>query len=263
MGDISNEGEIKMTISFMILETDVTFSKQLQEIIEHKLAEETKIKAEVITADTFEDAMDKRAAVDIHVVNVNLNSAIDYIRAVSKTYSEDEPVIPVIVLSSYSEDFYRMEVLNELKVISYIEKDRGYRKEHMLQELKRAVKCVKSFDNRTVTFSRPTYQQTYKEKNVWCIKRLPHGQKKIIVTIYDEANHKLINEQFSIKSSLGEVLELFSSPDKMVRCHQSWLVNPKVIIGDTKNDLVLLSGLKIPIGGEYRDNVESYYVTQR
>ena len=256
-----------MIISFMVLENDAVFSARLKEVIERKLTEEIGIEAEIVTATSFSEAMDKQESVDIHLVGIDLNgkgSGLDYIKEVANGYSDDEPVIPVVVISSHNEEFYKMMALNDLKVISYIEKEKTYNEAQVLKDLKRAVKCFKKFDDRTVTFSRPGgYKVTYKERDIWCIKRLPQGQKKIVVSIYDEASKGLIEKEFSIKSSLGEVIELFSSPDKMIRCHQSWLVNPRVITGETRKDLILVSGLKIPLGGEYRDNVGTYYITLR
>jgi len=246
----------------MILEDDTIFSKRLKEIIERKLTEELGIEAKIVTATSFDEAMDKKGLVDIHLVDLSLEgekSGIDYIKELAKDYPDDEPAIPVIVISCHNEEFYKMMALNEFKVISYIEKETTYNEEQVLKDLKRAVKCLKKLDDKTVTFSRPAFKRTYKEKNIWCIKRLPHGKKRIVVTVYDEFNNELIEEEFSIKNSLMEVPKMFSAPDKMIRCHQTWLVNPRVIIGETRNHLVLLSGLKIPFGGEYKDSVESHY----
>jgi len=250
-----------MIISFMILEDDAIFGKRLKEIIERKLTEELGIEVKIVIATTFSEAIEKSASADIHLVDIDLmgkETGIDYIKEIAKNYPADEPSIPVVVISSHSEEFYKMTALNELKVIGYIEKEKTYDEEQVLKDLKKAVKCVEKFDDKTVTFTRPAYIRTYKERNIWCIKRLPHGQKKIMVTIYDEFSKELIEEEFSIKSSLTEVPKLFSSSDKMIRCHQSWLVNPRVIVAQTRDDLILSSGLKIPLGGEYVENVESY-----
>jgi len=251
-----------MIVSFMILEDDDVFSKRLKEVIERKLTEELGIEVKIVRATSFNEAIYKKGLADIHLVDLSLEgekNGLDYIRELAKDYPDDEPSIPVVVISNHNEEFYKMMALNELKVISYIEKETTYNEEQVLKDLKRAVKCFKKLDDKTVTFSRPAFKRTYKEKNIWCIKRLPHGKKRIIVTVYDEFTHELIEEEFSIKNSLMEIPKMFSSSEKMIRCHQTWLVNPRVIIGETRNSLVLLSGLKIPFGGEYKDSVESYY----
>jgi len=250
-----------MIISFMILEDDIVFGQRLKQIVERKLTEEMGIEVKTVLATTLSEAIEKRASADIHLVDIDLTgkgNGLDYIRELAKDYSDDEPSLPVVVISSHSEEFYKMTALNELKVIGYIEKGQAYNEEQVLSDLKKAVKCVEKFDDKTVTFTRPAYKRTYKERNVWCIKRLPNGQKKILVTVYDEFSKELIEEEFSIKSSLTEVPKLFSASDKMIRCHQSWLVNPRIIVAQTRDDLILASGLKIPLGGEYVENVESY-----
>jgi len=258
---LEKKEKIRMTISFMILEDDAVFGQRLKQIIERKLTEDLGIDVKIIITTSLSEAMEKRASADIHLVDIDLEgkgNGIDYLRELAKDYPEDEPAIPAVVISSHSEEFYKMTALNELKVIGYIEKETAYSEEDVLKDLKKAVKCVQKFDDKTVTFTRPAYKRTYKERNIWCIKRLPNGQKKIMVTVYDEFSNELIEEEFSIKSSLAEVPKLFSDPDKMIRCHQSWLVNPRIIIAQTRDDLILSSGLKIPLGGEYVENVESY-----
>jgi len=79
-----------------------------------------------------------------------------------------------------------------------------------------------------------------------------------MVTIYDEFSNELIEEEFTVKNSLTEVPKLFSAPNKMIRCHQSWLVNPRVIVGETRRDLILTSGLQIPFGEKYTDSLKPY-----
>ena len=251
-----------MIISFMILEDKEIFSNRLKQIIERRLTEELGIESKIVTADSFDQAMTKKKVmtIDVHVVDIDLKgqgNGLDYIKEVAKEYA-DEPVIPVVVLSSHREEFYKMKALNELKAIGYIEKGTMYNEEQVLEDLKKAVKFAKVFDTTTVTFTRPNEKISYLEKNIWCIRRSRTKQKKVLVTIYDDHKKALIVEEFSIKKSLLEVPALFSSEKQMVRCHQSWLVNPRVIIGETKDQLILSQGLKIPLGDDYRGQIEPY-----
>jgi len=250
---------MKMIVSFMILENDIVLSKRLKEIIERRLTEELRIEVRVMTASFFSEAMNKGIILaDIHLVDIDLLGGLNYIKEVVNSYPEDQPAIPVIVTGSHNEEFGTMMELIDLRVTGYIKREEKYDEEQVMKYLKRAVKCFKRFDDKTVTFSRSGNKRTYKERNIWCIQRLPHGQKRIMVTIYDEFSNELIEEEFTVKNSLTEVPKLFSAPNKMIRCHQSWLVNPRVIVGETRKELILISGLQIPFGEKYTDSLKPY-----
>jgi len=82
----------------------------------------------------------------------------------------------------------------------------------------------------------------------------PNRSKKMLVTIYDEDSGDVIKEIFSLKKSLLEVPDLFSSQNCMMRCHKSHLVNPRAIIGRRGDQLLLRLGEKVPLGGEYTES---------
>jgi len=150
-----------MIVSFMVLENDAVLSKRLKEIIERRLTEELRIEVKVMTASFFSEAMDKGVILaDIHLVDIDLPGGLNYIREVVKSYPEDQPAIPVIVIGSPNEEFDKMVALIELKVTGYIKRKEAYNEEQTLKHLKRAVKCFKKFDDKTVTFSRSGNKRT-------------------------------------------------------------------------------------------------------
>ena len=259
---MAKEGGERMIISFMILEDKEIFSNRLKQIIERRLMEELGLESKIVTASSLDEAIRKKAriSIDIHVVDIDLKgrgNGLDYIKEVAQDH-DGEPVIPVVVISSHKEEYYKMKTLNELKTIGYIEKGKLYDEKQVLKDLEKAVKCAQYLSNKTVVFSRLNEKMSYKEKNIWCIERLPNGQKKMSVTIYDEHKKALVVEEFSLKRSLLEIPTLFSSEKQMIRCHQSWFVNPRAIVGATKHKLILSQGVEVPLGDSYRESIELY-----
>lgn len=249
-------------ITFLILEDNPKFLDQTVKLIERQLTEVAGIDCKILTATTAKEALKRKAetSIDIHVIDIDLpggGNGFTYLEEVAKGYEDDEPVLPVVVISDQENDAYRIKALDRFKVTGFIGKSK-YDGKLALTALRRAVKMVRLLDEKKVTFRRPREVRIYKEKNVWAIERLPRGQKKMLVSIYDEEKNQIIKEEFSLKSSLLEVPGLFSSPTCMIRCHQSHLVNPLVIIGQRGDQLLLPFGEKVPLGGEYADNIEIY-----
>jgi len=245
-------------ITFMVLEDDVVFSDKLVKFIERKLSTELNIECKVITANSLHAALETKAKfqMDVHVVDIDLigpGNGFNYITSVAEQYPEDEPVLPIVVISSHGEDYYKLKALQK-RVIGYIEKSE-YSDDLAMSNFKRVLKMVRLVHEKMVTFTRPGETRVYKEKNVWTIRTIPGKSKKMLVTIFNEDSGEVIEEEFSLKKSLLEVPELFSDPRSMVRCHKSHLVNPYVVKGQQGDKLLLPYEIKVPIGAEYIDNV--------
>jgi len=243
-----------MTFSFLILEDEQTFINKIDSVIKSM-----DINSKVLTAYTVEEGIEKAnsTAIDVFLVDVNLNeprTGLDFIAAIREKY----PLSPVIVISSLVEMHHKIKAFSDLKVLGYI--DKPFENEQVISDLSKALEIAKIINNRTVTFKRQNYARTYRTKDIYCIQRMPKGKKRIVVTAYDEAIGDVTTDEFSIKSSLAEVLELFQNEQDVVRCHQSWVVNPKFIRGFdvNKEELVLVNNIKIPLGDTYKHNVASF-----
>jgi len=243
-----------MTYSFLILEDEQQFINKIDSVIKSM-----DIDSKVLTAYNVEEALEKAhsTAVDVFLVDINLNeprTGLDFIREVRASY----PLSPIIVISSLSEMHHKITAFNDLKVLGYI--DKPFENEQVIDDLTKAIEIAKIINNRTVTFKRQNFARTYRTKDIYCIQRMPKGKKRIVVTAYDETSDELSTDEFSIKSSLAEVLDLFHNSKDVVRCHQSWIVNPKFIRGFdvNKEELILVNNIKIPLGDTYKHNVASF-----
>jgi len=243
-----------MTFSFLVREDEQGFINKIDSVIKSM-----DINSEILTAYAFDEALEKAKStgIDVFIVDINANESragLDFIREIRESY----PLSPIIIISSLTEVSHKIAVFNELKVLGYL--DNPFENEQLIADLLKGIELAKIINNRTVTFKRSNFTKTYRTENIYCIQRVPKGKKKIIVTSYNKRTGKISTDEFSIKSNLAEVLELFQNDQDMVRCHQSWLVNPKSIrIFDTsKEELILVNNIKIPLGDTYKQNVASF-----
>lgn len=243
-----------MTFSFLILEDEQTFVNKIDSVIKSM-----DINSKILTAYNVNEGIEKArsTAIDIFLIDVNLNeprTGLDFIKEIRETY----PLSPIIIISSLAEAHHKLSAFTDLKVLGYI--DKPFDNEQVVADLLKAVEIAKIINNRTVTFKRQNFARTYRTKDIYCIQRMPKGKKRIVVTAYDETSGQLEDDEFSIKSSLAEVLEVFENEQDVVRCHQSWIVNPKFIRGFdvNKEELVLVNNIKIPLGDTYKHNVASF-----
>jgi len=243
-----------MTFSFLILEDEQTFINKIDSVIKSM-----DINSKVFTAYTVAEALKKAksTAIDVFLVDVNLNephTGLDFIKEIRQSY----PLSPIIIISSLVEIHHKIKAFSDLKVLGYV--DKPFENEQVITDLLKAIEIAKIINNRTVTFKRQSFAKTYHTKDIYCIKRMPKGKKKIMVTAYDETIGDVSTDEFSIKSSLAEVLELFQNNPDVVRCHQSWLINPKFIRGFdvNKEELILVNNIKVPLGDTYKQNVASF-----
>lgn len=243
-----------MTFSFLILEDEQSFINKIDGVIKSM-----DIDSKILTAYSVEEGLDKAksTAIDVFLVDINLNESrtgLDFIKEIRETY----PLSPIIVISSLSEVHHKITAFNDLKILGYI--DKPFDNDHVTSDLQKAIEIAKIINNRTVTFKRQNFARTYRTKDIYCIQRMPRGKKRITVTAFDESTGSLVTDEFSIKSSLSEVLSLFENDQDVVRCHQSWIVNPKFIRGFdvNKEELVLVNNIKIPLGDTYKHNVASF-----
>jgi len=209
----------------------------------------------VLLAKSFDVAREimKVVTVDIFIVDMllkdDLETGYDFVRDIQV----DFPYSPIIVVSGNLDLEQQLKIFNELTVFAYINKP--FQNFEIVNPIKKALPFTTIINNRRVTFKRNNLTKTYRTSNIYCIKRLPNGQKKIAVTAHDEFRGELTTEEFPIKSSLNEVLEYFENGRDILRCHQTWIINPYYIHGFdvVQNEIILAQNIRIPVGESYKD----------
>lgn len=246
-----------MAFSFLILEDEPAFVRKFKNIIES-----TNPKGNIYSTSDVNEALDiaKRRNTDIFVVDIALKNNLtnqtgsDFIREVRKIHK----FTPIIVISSSLEIQQVIQSFNEFKIFAYI--DKRFEAEQLGVELNKALELSHLVNNRTISLKRKHDVRVYPIRNIFCIQRVPYGKKKILVTCYDDTINEMTTEEFSIKSSLGELLNSLENEKDIIRVHQSWLINPKMIrsLSFLKEELTLVSDIKIPIGSTYRETLASF-----
>lgn len=216
---------------------------------------ESKVYSTSNVSETLEKV--KQVGIDVFVIDINMGDSLvelDFIEEIRKTHKWT----PIIIVGSIEDMEQKFSAFNELKIFAHI--DKPFKNEQVASELEKALDIAKLINDRTVSFKRKNYIKTYRTKDIFCIQRVPHGKKKILVTSYDETVNEITTESFSIKSSLGEILDLFENENDIIRVHQSWLINPKMIRGLhlTKEELTLISNIKVPVGETYKHKLSPF-----
>jgi len=243
-----------MAFSFLILEDEQPFINKIDSVIKSM-----DIHSKILTAYSVEEGLEiaKLTTIDIFIVDINLNeprTGLDFIHEIRSFY----PLTPVVVVSALSEMHHKMIAFSDLKVSGYV--DKPIENEQIVAELSRAVEIAEIVNNRTVVFKRQNISRSYQTRDIYCIQRMPKGKKRIVVTAYDEYTGTIESNEFSIKSSLTEVLDLFENKQDVIRCHQSWIVNPKFIRGFDvgKEVLIMANNLKVPLGDTYKHHIAAF-----
>ncbi|MCL2559357.1 MAG: response regulator [Turicibacter sp.] len=251
-----------MAFSFLSLENEESFVNKIESTIS-SMGVENKLHSVYSVESALEAA--KQISIDVFIVNVNLEdrkkgintAGIEFI----KELREIDKATPIITTGRLADPVKTVAMFNDLKIFSYLEKD--FENEHLKSELEKAVEYVEStlFRKRTIAFKRKGSIKVFPTKNIFCIQRVPHGKKQILVTSYDDIINEVVTETFSIKSSLGEILDQFENSKDVLRVHQSWIVNPKMIRGLdlAREEITLLSNIRVPIGDTYRRDLRPYF----
>jgi len=233
-----------MAFSFLILDDELVAREQLKGLI---LSIDSESK--VLMASTYKVALEilKSGDIDVYLIDVDLNgkkNGIDFIKEIKRRH----PLSQIIIVSAKLDPEFMLKAYQGLDILRYVTKP--YDHEKVAFDVKLGIQYAKVQNNQKVTFRRQGLIRTYSARNILCVRRVPKDKKKIIVTVIEDG--KIVSEEFSIKRSLGEVPELFRHENSLVRCHTSWLVNPKMTVGADLFDekLILRYDVRVPYGGD-------------
>lgn len=212
----------------------------------------------VLVASTISDAyqITESTIIDICLVDIELGNGSKngwkFVKELKKSYN----LTPVIAISDTPDYQRKFLAFNELNLLSFIEMP--FKNSQVVEQIKKAISFADVINNRTVTFKRNNFTKTYKVADIYSIHRLPFGRKKVVVAAFDELEGAISTEEFPIESSLGEVINNFDNKNDILRCHQTWFINPKYLHSYNvhTNEITLTNGAKIPVGDTYRKNLK-------
>jgi len=218
------------------------------------------LKAKVLIAKSFDEASEilSQIPVDLFLVDILLGGELEVGYSFIKELQAGFPHSPVIVVSGNLDAQQQVDIFNELYIFSYISKP--FQNFDVINKIKKALPLADLLNNRFVTFRRNNFSKTYRTKDIYCIQRLPNGKKKIAVMARDELSGEILTEEFPIKSSLNEVLGYFDNERDILRCHQTWCINPNFIRGFdvAEDEVILIEDIRIPVGDTYKESLEKF-----
>lgn len=242
-----------MSVSILVLEENKMAANKVASVVKTM-----SVPSKILMTDSMSNALEIMTtnAIDVFIFDIDLTAekGVLFLHELRKLY----PLSPVIIVSGFDDFEYKVAAFNKFKIFAYVDKPYEFRS--LVAEIEKALDVAKLVNNRMIKFKRQNYVKTYFTKDIYCIQRLPQGKKRMKVTAYDETIEYTSSEEFPIRSGLDEVLNKFEHSQDIVRCHQSWLVNPKYIRGYDVNEeeLILVNNIKVPLGQTYRQNVEAF-----
>jgi len=214
----------------------------------------------IFAAKSFNEAhiIMESATIDIFMVDILLSDDFEKGQDFVKEIREIYPYNPIIIFSADLVIEQQIKIFSELNVFAYINKP--FQNFEIVDHTKKALLLAEILYNRRVTFRRNNFTKIYRTRDICCIHRVQNGQKRIAVIALDEITRKLSTEDFPIKSSLNEVLDLFENGCDILRCHQSWFVNPHYIRGfdALQSEIILTHNIRVPVGESYKKIVSLF-----
>lgn len=190
---------------------------------------------------------------DIFYIDIQLagkKTGWDFIQKLKKTH----PHQPIIIVSSTATQMEVIDAFNEQLIFLSI--DKPYTPDDIYSSYEKAKVALSYVEDATVSLKINDTRRRFKTKDIHYIQKHPKKQKKGIVTVYDAISQNKIEVDISIRGSMREVAKDF----KLIRCHQSYLVNPALILeyNHKKEMLVLIDGTTIPVGISYFDEIRPF-----
>ena len=188
--------------------------------------------------------------IDILYVDIQLagkKTGWDFIKEAQAIH----PKIPVIVVSSTAEQVEIINAFNGNLILFYI--DKPYTAETVLESYEQAVSMLKYLTEDAISLTIDDIERQVKAKDIYVIKRHPKKQKKALVLHYDIITGGMVETECSIRGAITEMSGLFKQKKTLVRCHQSYLVNPRHILGydHAAEELLLADGSRVSVGSKY------------
>lgn len=187
-------------------------------------------------------------AIDIFIIDIGLPDwdGIALAKEIRKNYQYS----PIIIESSKGNSTYQNKVLKEIKNLAFFRKPFSY--SEFTAITKYAINLVKNLNVKKLLIKQNNQLRIFMLQDILYIEKIKN-KKRFCIVSYDNDINDLIEEEF-FGYTLDTLLEL--SENELIRCHKSFLVNPKMIkkINYT-NDTVTLkyTETQIPLGKTFKN----------
>ena len=194
---------------------------------------------------------------DIFYVDIQLannQTGWDLIKNITRTH----PGYPVIIISGVATEPDIINAFNEQSILMYINKP--YTEDDIAQSFEKAKLSLKYLPNQFISFKADGINKRFKEADIYYVKRHHRVQQKAIIRAYDARSERIIETEVSLRGTITKIAEKFRRKKTLIRCHQSYLVNPRHIVEYNYRDeeLSLSDGTKVPVGAKYFRDIKQY-----
>ena len=178
----------------------------------------------------------------------------DLIKKIAHTH----PGYPIIVVSGAVDQSEIISAFNNQLIFMIINKP--YTAEDIFSSFNKAVDALKYIPSQSISFKADGIRKRYKETDIYYVKRHQTVQQKAIVRAYDALNKCIIETEVSLRGTITKITSMFRREKTLIRCHQSYLVNPRHIVeyDYAEEQLVLTDGTHIPVGAKFFKEISPF-----
>ena len=243
-----------MGYNMLILEDDAKIQNNIKSLI---LSVDATNKVLVTDQAEVAENWARKHSIDIFYVDIQLagkKTGWDFIKQIQETH----PGRPVIVVSSTATQIDIIDAFNDQLIFLTI--DKPYHPEHIFSSYDKAVTALNYVVEDSISFKVDDISRKFKAKDIYYVQNHPKKQKKALMASYNVVNQNRVEIEVPMRGSIMEIAKQFKQEKTLLRCHQSYLVNPRHIVGYHHKDeeLELVDGSKIPVGPTYFNEIKLF-----
>lgn len=238
-------------VVILVVEDDPIIRDEIENAI---LSIDNNIK--VINADDGKTALKvaQSISVDVFILDIGLPDydGLELAKDIRKTYLFN----PIIIQSSNSEASYQQEVHDQIENLAYLSKP--YSKQKLVEKIKRSLKVAHRLGSNQLKIKQNGFCRIIDIKDILFIEKVK-GYKNVEICFYDQNLNRVYREEL-LGISLNSIIDMLSYKCDLLRCHKSYIVNPKAIkkLNYAENTISLNhTSYKVPIGKTYKTIVDA------
>lgn len=232
--------------SILIVEDDVIIGKKIEQLIIGMGKDIKVIKAK---DGTVALQIADNIAIDIFIIDIKLPD-YDGIE-LAKKFRKNYPYSPIIIESSKGDSVFQNIVHDQIGNLAFLKKP--FLDSKLIAKVNDALGLVEHLYESSLKIRQNNFLRVINTKDIIYIEKIK-DKKKISIVFYDRYRKRLVIEEFS-GLSLYSLMDKLENKNELLRCHKSFIINPKMIerLNYVENTLILkYTEIEIPIGKTYK-----------
>ena len=238
-------------ITVLIVENVQGMQRQIKKTIQ-----QVEDRLKILAADDIRSALKlaKMVPVDIFIININLpnSNELDFAKKLRGSY----PNQPIIITSSEHDLAFQKLVHDEIENFTFLEKP--YSWEQLKAKMKRALALVRNQTSQKLFIEQKKATFQFEINEIMYIETDKSRARMVAIVLYQQGNlvRKTIRDV-----TLTQILEALPGQNLLLRCHNSYIVNPQMIARWNHSPLqgytivLKYQDITIPIGKTFRNTL--------